>query len=525
MADEAGPSGGELRLKAAAACGFLIPAAASLWHIMAAGVPPSWDDGAYLAVSFGLWDRLAALRLWAFADGFSQALGFKAPLLALLPFPVFAAAGKGFTQAAASNLLALAALSFFSWRIARRQGPPLGGVLAVWLVNLTPLVYGLSRHFYVETLLAALCAACVCVLLEGGRPLLLGTVLGLGMLCKLTFPVYVGVPLVLLALRGRRPRDLAAAAALAVLVASVWYARNLENALMFARSAGYGASTLTAQGWTMGRALAYIRLVAVEGWGWPQALVCAGAGFSLWRAKRAPQGQDRLDAAALAAWALVPPLFFSSGLAPEPRWSGPAVAAASIAAAALLAHALERAPSRARAVAVAAALLLPAGVFVEQTSGVAVLPPGRGAPRAFAWNGPPEQGGMWAQDRLWAVVAQDAAATPGLKRVVLAVSHRHFNSSTADAFAALNGWPLVFRNYNRYPTGEAALRFIAEFRADYVITLERMPEEGLNAELNRHNPAVVAALRSGALPLRQWAEADLTNGALARIYKRVEPRP
>ncbi|MBI5597479.1 MAG: glycosyltransferase family 39 protein [Elusimicrobia bacterium] len=494
MKEGPGPHESELRLRAAACCGFLVPAAASLWHVLSAGVPPSWDDGAYLTVSFALWDRLAALRLWSFADGFSQALGFKAPLLALLPFPVFAAAGKGFSQAAASNLLALAAASLFAWRIAKRLSSPLGGVLAVWLLNLTPLVYGLSRHFYVETLLTALCAGAFCLLVEGGRPLLLGAVLGLGMLCKLTFPVYMGVPLALLALRRRRPRDLALAALAAVLIASLWYARNLGSALAFARSAGYGASTLATGGWSVGRALSYLGLVAAEGWGWPQALL-----------------------------GLVPPFFFASGLAPEPRWCGPAAAAASIGLGALFAHALEGVPARVRSGAAAAALLLPAAVFFEQTSGIGLLPPR--VPRAFTWNGPPEQGGLWAQDKLWGFVAQEAAATPGLKRVVLAVSHRHFNSSTADAYAALHGWPLVFRNYNRYPTSEGALRFIAEFRADYIITLERMPEEGLNAELNKHNPAVVAALRSGALPFRQWAEADLTNGALARIFKRVEPKP
>lgn len=524
MTDAPAPTASEARLRAAAACGFLLPAAAGLWHILASGAPPGWDDGAYLTVSFSLWDRLASLRLWSFVQGFSQALGFKAPLLALLPFPVFAAAGKGMHQAAASNLLALAASSFFVWRIARRLGPPLGAVLAVWLVNLTPLVYGLSRHFYVETLLTALCAAAFWLLIEGGRPLLLGAVLGLGMLCKLTFPVYMGVPLVLLAMRRRSARELAFAAAAGLCVASLWYGRNLGDALAFARSAGYGASTLASEGWTLGRGLSYLGLVAVEGWGWPQGLIFLGSAAFLWRGAGMPRGEARADAAALAAWALVPPLFFSSGLSPEPRWSGPAAAAASVGVGVLLGLSLERASSRVRAAAVAAAVLLPAAVFIEQTFAVRVLPPGRGAPRAFAWNGPPEKGGLWAQDKLWAFVAQDAAATPGYKRVVLALSNRHFNSSTAGAYGALYGWPLVFSNYNRYPTEEGALRFIEEFRADYIITLERMPEGEVPAAINRHNPAVLAALRSGALPFRQWAEADMANGALARVFKRAVPR-
>ena len=522
MSDAPGPAGLQARLRAAALCGFILPAGASLWHILSSGIPPSWDDGAYLTVSFSLWDRLASLRLWSFAQGFSQALGFKAPLISLLPFPVFAVLGKGFHQAAASNLLALGALSFFVWRIALRLGPPLGGVLAVWMVNLTPLIYGLSRHFYVETLLAALCSAAFWLLIEGGRPLALGAVLGLGMLCKLTFPVYMGVPLALLALRRRSPRELVFGAAVGLAVASVWYARNIGAALSFARSAGYGASTLAAEGWTPGRALAYLELVLRDGWGWPQALFFLASAGVLLRSGAKPQGESRLDACALGAWALVPPIFFSSGLSPETRWSGPAVAAASIASGVLLGLVLQG--GRARAAGVALALLLPAAVFIEQTFALRLLPPGPGAPRAFAWNGPPEQGGLWAQDKLWDFVAQDAAATPGYKRVVLAFSHRFFNASTAGAYGTLHGWPLLFSNYNRYPTPQGALGFIRDFSPDYIITLERLPEEA-PLELNKHNAAVVAALRSGALPFRQWAEADLTNGALARIFKREAAKP
>jgi hypothetical protein len=190
----------------------------------------------------------------------------------------------------------------------------------------------------------------------------------------------------------------------------------------------------------------------------------------------------------------------------------------------LLARMLEDVPQRRRVWVGAAALALPAAVYAEQTFGVRVLPPGPGAPAPYVWNGPPEKGGFWGQDKLWAFVAKDAASTPGLKDVVLAVSHRHFNSATADAYAVLYGWPVRFRNYNRYPTPEAALRFIEEYGAELIVSVEGLPEGELDARLNRHNPAVLAAVRSGALPFRQWAEADLPNGAKARVFKRVRRR-
>jgi len=492
--------------------------------MLSSRVPPTWDDAAYLTSSFILWDRLAAFDLLGFLDGFSQAMGFKAPLIALLPFPVFLAAGKGFAQASGSQLLALAALSFFAWRIGDRLRPPYGGPLAVWMVNLTPIVYGLSRHFYVETLLAALCAAVLCFLLEGGRPKTLGALLGLGMLCKLTFPVYVGVPVLLLALRRRSWRDWAWTLGIAAAVASVWYARNAGSAILFARSAGYGATAASQSPWRLASAWDYVSLVVRQGWGWPHTCMIVAFGALLWRRTGMPKGEPARDAIALAAWALVPTLFFSTGLAPELRWSGPATAGAGVCLALLLARMLEDVPERLRVWAGAAVLVLPAAVYVEQTFGVRTIPPGSGAPTPYVWNGPPRKGGFWGQDKLWAFVAKDAASTPGVKHVVLAVSHKFFNSATADAYAVLHGWPARFRNYSRYPTAQAALRFIEGYGADYIISVEGLPEAELDPRLNRDNPAVLAAIRDGALPFRQWAEADLPNGAKARVFKRVRRR-
>lgn len=480
--------------------------------------PPTWDDGAYLETSFVLWNTLARGDVLGFLDGFSRALGFKAPLIALQPFPIFLVGGKGFFQASVSNLLPLAALSYCAWRLGERLKAPYGGVLAVWFVNLTPLVYGLSRHFYVETLLAALCAGIVYCLVEGGRARLLGALIGLSLLCKVTTPVYVGVPVVLLALRRRGWRDWAWAAGIAGALAATWYVRNLHDTLLFAKSAGYGATAGVKDPWTWARGWSYVRTVALEGVGWPQLALGTLAGCALlWRGKRPADWRESL---ALTAWAVVPCFFFATGLAPEVRWSGPAAAAAGIGIAVLVAYGLESVKNNARPWMAAAALLLPAAVYAEQTFGVGVFPAVFGPPRAYVWNGPPEKGGLWGQDKLWDFVAKDAASTPGVKRVLLALSHRFFNSSTAGAYAQMNGWPVQFRNYNRYPTAMGALRFIAAYQPDYIVSLENLPEP-VDAGLNKHNAVVLEAIKKGVLPYKQWAEADMPNRSLARVFKRT----
>lgn len=500
--------------------GFLLPAAGSLWYILASRVPPSWDDGAYLEISFHLWDRLAHGRILSFLYGFSEALGFKAPLITLLPFPAFLVAGKGMAQAQIAGLGALAALSFYSWRIGSLLRPPWGGPLAVWLVNLTPLVYGLSRHFYVETLLAALCAAAVYHLLAGGGRRALGAILGLGLLCKLAFPIYIAVPVATLAFRRRTLRDWLWIAGIAAAIASVWYGRNLGSALRFARSAGYGATGQAGEG--AARMAAYVRVVLEQGWGWPLlSLLAAVAALALLGLLERPDRERLRELAALAGWAALPCVFFSSGLTPDPRWCGPALAGASVALAVLGATAIERAPERVRPALALAALLPAAAVYAEQTFGVRLFPrPGKRVP-AYVWNGPPETGGFWGQKELWSLIAKDAAATPGVKGVVLFPQHRHFNPNTAGVYANLDGWPLRFHAFNRYPSPEHAILFVETSGAEYLTLVDGLPEGELDKQLNRHNASVLAAIEKGVLPFKQWAAGGLPNGAQAYVFKRA----
>jgi hypothetical protein len=114
-----------------------------------------------------------------------------------------------------------------------------------------PLLYAMSRSFYIEFALAALVALSLYLLLaskgfqQRGAALGFGLALGLGMLTKRTYPVFIAVPAVFVILRSSVPRslwdrlrggahvsfpDLLIALGSAVALAGLWYFPNRTQA-------------------------------------------------------------------------------------------------------------------------------------------------------------------------------------------------------------------------------------------------------------------------------------------------------
>ncbi len=196
--------------------------------------------GGALSIADGL--RTATLKgAW---NGYANALGFKAPLVCVLPGILMLFGGNHtwpFAAALVSTFtaLGLAAYSLFRWCLRPSQA-----AAASVLMLATPLVTGLTHRFYVELLLLLLAVLTLNVLAGGawsglGRSVLLGFLVGLGTLCKTTF-----VPLLALLLAYSivrevlriGPRNLgqlgmlllrvAAAATAAIATAGPWYWRN-----------------------------------------------------------------------------------------------------------------------------------------------------------------------------------------------------------------------------------------------------------------------------------------------------------
>ncbi|MDD5301914.1 MAG: hypothetical protein PHS14_02310, partial [Elusimicrobia bacterium] len=273
---------------AAAAAAF----AATAWHLARNTAPPSWDDGWYLETSFRLWTALKSGPL-PFIHAYENAFRIKAPLISLVPLPLYALFGMSERLAVWANL-PLAALAAWAWSRAAaewwrghpraREAAALGGALCA----LTPLAYGLSRVFLVETLLSALLGLwawrCAAAKPDDRREgLRLGVLLGLGLLAKVTFPL-VAAGFAWPARERLKPHA-KTALLVSVPLAATWYAVNIPYVLGFAWSAGFGriAGDYAGTGGLAAR-LDWLASLARDGFSWPLAAamgaVAATASFS-----------------------------------------------------------------------------------------------------------------------------------------------------------------------------------------------------------------------------------------------------
>jgi hypothetical protein len=485
---------------------------ATAWHIARNAAPPAWDDAWYLEVSFRLWSALKASPL-AFAREYLSAFRIKAPLISLMPLPLYALFGPGERVAVWANL-PLAALAAWAWHRAAhewwrdhprgRDAAVLGGALTV----LVPLSYGLSRLFFVETFVSCLLAlfAWRCAAAkrndraEGVR---LGALLGLGLLAKVTFPL-LAAGFVWPARERLKPH---AKLALLVggLIAATWYAENAPYVLGFAWSAGFGkvAHDYAGAGGLAAR-LDWLLAILLDGFSFPLAAAMAAtiAAAALSARRKA------LDEGARAAlWGLAPLLVYAAGVNHETRMIAPLLAIPAL----LAARAAVSLP-RPAARGLAAAVLLGAGLGVcaEQTFRA-------GPGEALAYNGAPSSDAGWNRGALVDAVVR--AAGPDAVAAI-ALEHRNLNANNLSSLAASRGLPLSFVSLGyAQDSVEGALIRLKDKNASALVLVEGLREAEIPAFLNRANDGIAAAMRSGRLPARETGLVSLAPGISARVFR------
>src|SRR5439155_12171116 len=133
------------------------------------------------------------------------------------------------------------------YKLGRRYSGARAGLIAVYAAGTMPILYGLARWYLVETALTAIVSVVICLGAEwdkssgARRASLLGAVCGLGLLLKISFPVYVLAPLLYFVIRNRGTLGRRVAAAFlttAAFLALPWYAINTRSALQLAFKAG-----------------------------------------------------------------------------------------------------------------------------------------------------------------------------------------------------------------------------------------------------------------------------------------------
>lgn len=506
--------------------------------------PPLWDSAHYLQHSSIFYRALERGGPAAFLDAFSTSLGSKAPLVAALPIPFYAALGEGYAAARCVNLAWIVVASWFLFLIARTLFGDLEALVAVVLLQTFPLVAGMSRQFLVEYGLMALVIVWIYLLLRwrqpGSRavPWLLGIVLGFGLLMKVTFPLYIAAPTVLVLVqhrRGGRPwralaLDLLCIAAAATPVAATWYARNLLGVLRFVAAAGFGEAGRpygTGPVFSPQAVLTYWTKVANSGLSGLYTLVLlfllAGLGIAALRRRQLPpSATDRLDLQIVLAWWLVPFLALTFATNKDPRYTIAWLPALAL----LFVEAVRRLVPPRRQVAVLAAISI-VGVLnfsalsfgvpsVERDWRVGNLQLAGGR---TAWAYPPESD-PWPVETVARAVAADAIGRrAGRIRVRVLFSHPRINAHLLNYVATFEELAPRFTTVHfqdSLPLAELIEQLDGGY--DYLLT----KSEALGPDrINVRNREVAQALAAGRLRYEEVETIPMPDGSRVAVHRNL----
>lgn len=216
--------------------------ALSCWWLTRDRAMPYGDSGYHLVTALEFHDAIANGHWTAPFTWHVQVYPPLTPLLGALG--LFVGGRTPATPILTANLVYVPLLALACYQIARRTYGSLAGCLAVTFALGAPLIAEQFHVFMLDAPLTALVAATVWLVLESERfervPIaaVAGVPVGLGLLSKQTFPLYVaGFVLLVLARKGgwRNVRGLGAFVAVALLIALPWY---VAHAADFHRALG-----------------------------------------------------------------------------------------------------------------------------------------------------------------------------------------------------------------------------------------------------------------------------------------------
>ena len=225
--------------------------------------PPKWDEAYYLTLSLKYHESLFSGGVGAFVRSLLTLDPARPPLVPALAVPAYILLGKSPDSAIAVNLVAFGLLILAVYGMGARLASSWSGLLAAIFVSTYPGTLALSRMFLFDFVNAALVAASLYLLVRteafsrSRSSLALGAAMGLGLLCRPFFPVFMIGPLGISAYVAwresrlnvssggtERPRSWAnggLALLVCVAVAAPWYIINLAPVIQRSLSAALGA--------------------------------------------------------------------------------------------------------------------------------------------------------------------------------------------------------------------------------------------------------------------------------------------
>lgn len=226
--------------------------------------PPMFDQSHYLLTSEQLYHTLTSEGVFSFFPAYMNAMGIKAPLMTVLPIPFYLIFGDAYSSALYVNLLFIIVGSVYLYKFASLVSRKESALLSVFILNSFPLTFSMSREYLVEYGLMTFVIAWMYYILRleitdsRKDAYVLGMVMGLGMLMKSSFILYIIFPTVFLIVMRtvelkKIPAEWKSNSLIIILVgagvAGTWYCKNLPKIVHFALFAGFSD---VAKNWSMG---------------------------------------------------------------------------------------------------------------------------------------------------------------------------------------------------------------------------------------------------------------------------------
>ncbi|MBI3664619.1 MAG: glycosyltransferase family 39 protein [Acidobacteria bacterium] len=513
---------------------------------------PTYDEAWYLETSLHFYHALADHDPGRFLYLYKTAFQTKAPLISLLPQPFYVLFGTSHWSALLANSLCLVISNLCLFLLARRLFAAEVGLMAVVFYQTMPLVYGLSRTLMAEYALATLVLAWLYLLTaseglsRGAINFALGVVLGLGLLMKIVFPIFIAGPLLVAwMLRRRRAKPLAGAetfwlwrlcarrplAAIAVPglgIAATWYAFNLMNVLRFAWENAYGG---IAAGYSATGQPSRLLLAINEGTSlyYAAAVLLLGLG-ALAAGRKRLQWKELISnerALFLLSWLVAPLLAVSASSNREIRFVIPVLPVVAI----LVALSIFQMGRRRSLQGVLAllVLILPLRLYAELSFRPAApsrqtttqLGPFVLFSSDLGWAHSPDSKGAWGQERIWEAIHRIDTPDGKPHYVIVGVEHPFLNANMLSYLSAYTPSNLRFTSLGyAESSADRAVERIYRMDARFLLMAEGFHGSELPGFLNQVNAEVRRRLDRGELPFRLQLKIVLRENIQALIYKR-----
>ena len=227
----------------------------NVWWLKVDTRPPFYDTAGHAMLTFQL-ARAPFVTAPLAAGKTLLGMGPYPPFVYLASVPFALLFGPSVDALIRVHAIFLAILLAATYELGRRLDRPATGLTAALLVGMYPILYGLSRHYLLDLPLVAMVALAVCCLVRAeafqhlGASLLFGVAVGLGMLTKWTFVVFIVAPFVISCVAmvkeysPARLRNMLLSVLAGGVIASPWYLANLNMLAGFFQTNGFLAAAL-----------------------------------------------------------------------------------------------------------------------------------------------------------------------------------------------------------------------------------------------------------------------------------------